>query len=57
MKQGLFKFIDKNRKRIDKLWNIDMRWTRIFEMIKMKAPVSVKDKDYFFEALNNLNKK
>ena len=41
----------KKTDKIDKLFDKDMRWTRIHEMIKMRAPISVKDRDYYFSKL------
>jgi hypothetical protein len=38
----------------DELFNKDMRWTRIHEMIKMRCLISANDKDYYFERLNDL---
>ena len=33
------------------LFDKDMRWTRIHEMIKMRAPISISDKDYYLDKL------
>ena len=35
-------------KRTMELFDNDMRWTRIHEMIKLRASISVEDKDYYF---------
>lgn len=32
---------------VDSLFDKDMRWTRIYEMVKMRAPISADDKEYF----------
>jgi len=38
--------------RMNKLFDKDMRWTRIHEMIKMRAPISLSDRDYYLKKLN-----
>lgn len=48
MKNATTKTVIKN---FERLFDVDMRWTRIHEMIKMRAPISVSDKDYYFEQL------
>ena len=37
--------------KMDKLFDTDMRWTRIHEMIKMRIPISVSDRDYYKEEI------
>ena len=37
--------------KIDKLFGKDMRFTKIYEMIKMRAPISVSDRNYYLEKI------
>ena len=41
----------KKEEKINELFDKDMRWTRIHEMIKMRALITPEDKDYYFEKL------
>jgi hypothetical protein len=38
----------------DLLFDRDMEWTRIHEMIKMRAPISVKDKEYYQKPFSDI---
>ena len=40
-------FIEEHKEKIDKLLGKNMRWTRIFEMIKMGDFISYDDMKYF----------
>ena len=37
----------KKNKLANKIYGEDLRFSRIYEMIKMRVPISVKDRDYF----------
>jgi len=36
---------------MDELFDKDMRWTRIHQLIIIRAPITADDKDYYLEKL------
>lgn len=48
---SIFGFTEEQEQRLSKLVGIDHYFTEIWEKIKMRVPISPKQRDYFYEKL------